>query len=323
VIDRAGRSIDYLRLSVTERCNLRCVYCMPESGIELGGHEDVLDFDETVRAVELISGAVGLRKLRVTGGEPLVRRDLPVLLSMLRDLEVEELCLTTNGVLLEQYAQSLRDSGVTRVNVSIDSLRNDRLARIARRDIRIEQLEAGLDAALDAGLGPVSVNCVVLRGINDDEIQDFMEWSSGRPGVTVRFIEHMPTALPSESFVSMEEILQRVRSSGTGFQRVERSDRAGGTAEAFYAIEGSGTIFGVIAPLSGTMCQRCNRLRLSARGLLFGCLASPATLDIRHLLRRSEGIDEALVLRAIAEAVRDKPEGHGGCIRTEMWKIGG
>lgn len=323
MIDRAGRSIDYLRLSVTERCNLRCIYCMPESGIELRRHEDVLDFDETVRAVELISGAVGLRKLRVTGGEPLVRRDLPVLLGMLSDLELEEICLTTNGVLLEQYAQTLRDSGVSRVNVSMDSLRDERLARISRRKIEVAQLERGLDAALDAGLGPVSVNCVVLRDINDDEVRDFIEWAGRRPGVTVRFIEHMPTALPSGSFVSVEEIIQRVRASGVALRRVERSGAEGGTTEAFYAVQGSGTIFGVIAPLSGTMCQRCNRLRLSAQGLLFGCLASPATLDIRYLLRRGDGVDEETTVRAVAAAAHDKPAGHGGCIRTAMWKIGG
>lgn len=318
--DRRGREIDYLRLSVTDRCNLRCIYCMPREGVPRIPNPDLLDFDETLRAVRLVAAAAGIRKLRVTGGEPLVRRDITLLVRMLSELGFDELTLTTNGLLLEDFARPLAEAGVDRVNLSMDSLRNDRLRRMTGREVTLERLERGLDAAIEAGLGPVSLNCVVLRGLNDDEVPDLITWAASRGNVRLRFIEHMPVTLGSGAFVSMDEIVERAGALG----RVDLVERPGkGTVEALYKAGSDENVFGVVAPLSGGMCSRCDRIRLAATGLLVTCLAATPCLDLRHLLRAEPAPDEGNVVDAIKAAIEDKPKAHGGCIRTAMWMIGG
>ena len=215
--DALGRQIDYLRLSVTDRCDLRCVYCMPEVGVPLVGHADVLTVDETVRAAGLVRDAAGIRKIRITGGEPLVRRGLIAIVEGLSSLGFDELTLTTNGVLLGDHAAPLATAGVQRVNVSLDSLIDHRLAAISRRPLKLSDLEDSIRRAQKAGLAPVRINCVVLGGWNDDEIPAMLLWGE-RMGVTVRFIEHMPSRLEEDCL----DRLSRVNGdNGTGQEAEE------------------------------------------------------------------------------------------------------
>ena len=215
--DGFGRRIEYLRISVTDKCNLRCVYCMPEEGLPWLKREQILRYEEIAQIVRVMAG-VGLRKIRLTGGEPLVRRDLSALVRMIRAVpRIQDVALSTNAVLLEEQAEELRDAGVDRVNVSLDSLRADRIDAISRRAGSAEAIFRGLDAAERVGFGPIKVNCVVMRGRNDDEVADFAAITRERPW-HVRFIEVMPTGdnlgVQADEFVSADEMLERIRRHG-------------------------------------------------------------------------------------------------------------
>jgi cyclic pyranopterin phosphate synthase len=312
--DSSGREIDYLRLSVTDRCNLRCIYCMPPSGIEAVSHDDILRVEETVRLTGIIDSVLQLRKIRITGGEPLVRKGVTEIIKGISPLG-KELVLTTNGVLLGEMAHELSAAGIQRVNVSIDSLRDDRLRSISRSDLKLSTIEAGIRRASAAGMVPVKVNCVVLRGWNDDEICDILQW--GRElGVRVRFIEHMPSMLPSGSFVPGEEILAAASRLGS----VRRMGRTRGTA-SLYAIDDMDIVFGIVAPHSDGFCSTCSRVRLSARGVLHTCLSEINGVPLRDLLRG--GAEDGEISRVVRDAVFRKPASHGGCFQTEMWRVGG
>jgi len=312
--DSTGRKIDTLRLSVTDRCNLRCVYCMSEEGVPLMEHSEILSVEETVALAGLLVGELGIRRIRVTGGEPLVRKGLPDIVRGLRSLDLDEISLTTNGLLLGGCAEELAASGVARVNVSLDSLRDERLRTLTRRDIRVEVVEEGIRAARNAGLAPVKINCVVLRGVNDDEPADFLRWAADRD-LAVRFIEHMPAMLPGRYFVPASGILAAISGLGEVFRMED-----GGGAESVYGIRGTGIRFGVIAPISEPMCGRCRRIRLTSDGVLMPCLASTGGIPLKPLLRRGS-------VREIADLARDavlgKPASHGGCAGISMWKTGG
>lgn len=312
--DALGRSVDYLRLSVTDRCDLRCVYCMPEGGVPKLDHSQVLSVEETIELVGLVLEETGIRKIRLTGGEPLVRKGLLDIIRGLASLGPEELVLTTNGVRLRAMAAQLADAGIQRVNVSLDSLRDDRLAAITRREVTLDMVTTGILAARNAGLSPVKVNCVVLRGMNDDELLDFLHWS-GETGVTVRFIEHMPTMLSSDSFVPAAEMLDRISALGP----VHREPENGSTA-VLYKVGEDGPEFGIIAPLSEPMCHSCSRMRLTADGVLVPCLASGGGAPLRDLLRK--GL-QGEIRRLVGVSITNKPESHGGCVGVSMWKIGG
>jgi GTP 3',8-cyclase len=312
--DMLERTIDTLRVSVTDRCNLRCIYCMSEQGIPLVGHSEILSVEETVELAGIIIGEAGLCRVRITGGEPLVRKGLTEIIRGIASLDLEELTLTTNGVLLAAQAAHLAEAGVKRVNVSLDSLRDRRLSFITRRDVSLGAIEEGIDEAFRAGLAPVKVNCVVLRGVNEDEITDFLLW--GRTmGVTVRFIEHMPAMLSEDSFVPAREILSRI--SELGPVRIGEQD---GGAASLYFVEGMDIRFGVIAPISEPMCCRCRRIRLTADGTLVPCLASVESVRLMDLLR-SGSINE--IRHLVRRSILSKPESHGGCSGVSMWKIGG
>ncbi len=313
--DSLGREIDYLRLSLTDRCNLRCVYCMPPSGVELVSHDDILRVEETVRLTGIITGALGIRKIRVTGGEPLVRRGVTDIIRGISELGVEEIALTTNGVLLECMAGELAEAGIQRVNVSIDSLRDGRLRAISRGDLSLARIESGIRSAMAAGMDPVKVNFVVLRGWNDDEICDMLLWGV-ELGLRVRFIEHMPSMLPADSFVPRDEILEHASALG----RVRRMGRGRGTA-SLYRIEGADIVFGIVAPHSDDICSSCSRVRLSAEGVLYTCLSSREGVPLRDLLR--DGAEDEEIAGMVREAVLNKKASHGGCFQTEMWKVGG
>jgi GTP 3',8-cyclase len=303
--DGFGRRIEYLRISVTDKCNLRCVYCMPEEGLPWLRRQDLLSYEEIVAIVREMA-PLGLRKLRITGGEPLVRRDLPSLVRMLRAVPgIEDIALSTNAVLLDETADELREAGVDRLNVSLDSLVPERIDAISRRPGSAERIFAGLDAAERAGFSPIKINCVVMRGRNDDEVEAFAGISRERPW-HVRFIEVMPTGenldVAGDEFVSADEMLERIRLIGD--LHPVAGPKGNGPARYFAFPDAPGTI-GVITPMSHNYCDRCNRMRLTADGQLRPCLFGAIQTNLRDPLRRGEPIEPL-----VRETLRIKPERH-------------
>ena len=303
--DGFGRRIEYLRISVTDKCNLRCVYCMPEEGLPWLKREQILRYEEIAEIVRVMADQ-GLRRIRITGGEPLVRRDLPALVRMIRAVpQIEDLALSTNAVMLHEMADELRDAGVDRVNVSLDSLRADRIDAISRRAGSAEGIFRGLEAAERAGFAPIKVNCVVMRGRNDDEVADFAAITRERPW-HVRFIEVMPTGenlgVSADEFVSSDEILENI--GRIGDLRPVAGPAGNGPAR-YYAFEGAAGTVGVITPMSHNYCDRCNRMRLTADGQLRPCLFGHAQTNLRDPLRRGEPLEPL-----IRQTLRIKPERH-------------
>jgi GTP 3',8-cyclase len=303
VHDQFGRRIEYLRISVTDRCNFRCLYCMPVEGLQWLPKSEILSYEEITEVVRQLA-PLGLTRLRLTGGEPTIRPDLPVLIRSLRAIpEISDLALSTNGMKLPELASSFRAAGLDRVNMSADSLRRDRIAAIARRNIAFDPIASAL-AAERAGLDPIKLNVVVMRGINDDEIEDFAALTLDHPW-HVRFIELMPVGdmreLTWDHVVPSDEILARLG-------KVVPTDgpaRGNGPA-AYYRLRGARGTIGVITPMTHTYCASCNRVRLTADGRLRTCLFGDHEVNLREPLRRGESL-VPYVLRALAE----KPEAHG------------
>jgi cyclic pyranopterin phosphate synthase len=304
--DSFQRPINYLRISVTDRCNLRCIYCMPEEGVELMSHSDILSYEE-IYTVAKVAAEMGINKVRLTGGEPLVRLRIPDLVKMLTSIDaIDEVTLTTNGVLLARYAQELKDSGLSRVNVSLDTLKPERFNMITRCG-QLEDTLEGIEAAHKAGLNPVKINIVVMAGINDDEIADFAI-KTINDGWHVRFIEHMPVNGDESgklSFVSVADMKQSINPLGK--MEPFRTSAGNGPAKYFRLPDATGTI-GFITPITEHFCYQCNRLRLTADGKLRPCLLSEDEIDLRETLRRGAPADELKAL--IAEAIARKPAGH-------------
>jgi len=303
--DGFGRRVEYLRISVTDKCNLRCVYCMPLEGLPWLKREELLSYEEIHRVVAAMA-PLGLRRIRITGGEPLVRRDLPELVGLLSAVEgIQEISLTTNAVLLADQADALKDAGLTRVNVSLDSLKPERVDAIARRPNAFPRIMAGLEAAERLGFTPLKVNVVLMRGQNDDEIQDFAAITRDRPW-HVRFIEVMPTGanleVSANQFLSCQEALDRVRELG---ELVPADGPTGNGPANYYRFPGAPGTVGVITPMSHNFCDRCNRLRLTADGQLRPCLFGDLQTDLRTLLRAGQPLEPA-----IRETLRIKPERH-------------
>ncbi len=304
--DSFQRPINYLRISVTDRCNLRCIYCMPPEGVHLIPRGEILSYEE-IYLVAQAAAELGINKLRLTGGEPLVRDSLPDLIQMLAKIEnVDDISLTTNGVLLSKYAATLKKAGLKRVNISLDSLQPDRFQQITRRD-RLKEVLSGIEAAKEAGLNPVKINMVVMRGINDDEILQFASKTIAE-GWHVRFIEFMPVGnvagAKEEWFMPISEIKSRIELLG----RLEPYPLDGnGPAKYFRLPKAKGTI-GFIGPVSEHICFKCNRLRLTAEGKLRPCLLSDEEIDLREQLRRRNSAEEIKSL--IKQAVASKPGGH-------------
>ncbi len=325
-LDNNNRVLNYLRLSVTDRCNLRCIYCLPEEGVDFIPHEGILTYEEMLRVVGLCA-THGIRKVRLTGGEPLVRKGIIPFIEKLCHIDMlEEITLTTNGVLLKDFARSLRDCGICRVNVSLDTLRPERFHRITRRDY-FDRVWEGINEAASVGLDPVKINVVAMRGINDDEVLDFARLTYERSR-HVRFIEMMPVGKTnnwsSEKFLSIQEILDIVRQLGP--IRPVDSKPLDGPAER-YVLDGAEGEIGFIGALSHHFCEKCNRLRLTADGNLRGCLFSDHETDIKTALRQGKGDDYLLAL--IRETIINKPEKHGldicnprKCVRS-MNTLGG
>lgn len=335
--DPYGRTIDYLRVSVTDRCNFRCIYCMPEEGFPATPKDEHLTADEFVRLVR-VAASLGVTKVRLTGGEPLLRKDLPVMArEMARASDVRDLSCTTNGFLLAEQACALRSAGVNRINVSLDTLREERFQSLARRG-SLAAVREGIEEAIACGFSPVKVNCVAMRGLNDDEAADFAEWTLATP-VHVRFIELMPIRWnldETEGFDSFQphagkglltlrqsrgtmlsdvEMRRRFVSAGEIRDRIETVHGAleeahiptNGPARTFRVPGAAGTI-GFISQITSDFCSRCNRLRLTHDGFLRPCLMSDGELDLRTPLR--EGASDEHIRSLFEHVVRHKPERH-------------
>jgi cyclic pyranopterin phosphate synthase len=305
ISDSFQRPINYLRISVTDRCNLRCVYCMPEDGVALMSHYDILSYEEIFTVVKA-AAELGVNKVRLTGGEPLVRAGLADLVRLLAGIEdIKDLSLTTNGILLAGHAVELKEAGLMRVNVSLDTLQPERFQRITRRG-RLEDTLNGIEVARRVGLNPVKINMVVMAGLNDDEVADFA-LKTVRDGWHVRFIELMPTNgdFPVSRLVSAEEIRKRIEPLGA--LEPWRTDVGNGPAKYFRLPGASGTV-GFITPVTEHFCYRCNRLRLTADGKLRPCLLNENEIDLREPLRG--GASAAELKRLIEKAIADKPKGH-------------
>lgn len=306
LVDPYYRRIDYLRLAVTDRCNLRCEYCMPPQGVPHLEHEEILTYEEIVRFLEICVQA-GISKVRLTGGEPLVRRDLDHLVREISGLRPAlDISLTTNGTLLSRYAEALKSAGLKRVNISIDSLDPDTYRRITRTGSLSDALD-GVEAALEAGLDPVKINVVVLKHLSG-ELEGFVDLVNRLP-VHVRFIEYMsPCGVFDNSYyVPAEDIKSQLREFGD----LEASDPPAGAGPArYFRLQGARGLMGFISPVSSHFCPSCNRLRLTADGTMKPCLLSEEETDIRGILRSNR--EPGPVLEAIRACLAKKPRDHGG-----------
>ena len=302
--DQFGRSIEYLRISVTDRCNFRCLYCMPVEGLEWLPKSDILSYEE-IRDVVAQLAPLGLKRVRITGGEPTIRPDLATLIAMLRAIPgIEDIALSTNGAKLGTLAGPLRDAGLDRVNISADSLRRDRISRIARRDLGFDPVSAAR-AAESAGLSPVKINMVVMRGVNDDEVADFARLTLEHAW-HVRFIELMPVGgmreVTWDHVVPSDEVLGRIGQLGK-LEPAAGPSRGNGPA-AYYRLPGAPGSVGVITPMTHTYCESCNRVRLTADGRLRTCLFGDHEVDLRTPLRRGDALRPHFE-RALAEKPRE------------------
>lgn len=331
--DSHGRVIDYLRISLTDRCNFRCIYCMPEKGVKLLEHDEILRIEEIAEAVR-VAADMGIRSIRLTGGEPLVRLGVVDLVRLIAETPgIENISMTTNGVLLPKMATDLKEAGLSRVNISLDTLDPEQFEHITRRGT-LDQTLAGIDAALETGFDPVKINAVTVRRLNQDYLA-FAKLSVDRP-LHVRFIEYMPVGESSgvdgcgwgkEDVVPNEELLgiinARAREEGFPELVAAGDDRPLGWGPArYYEFPGAKGTVGFISPLSSHFCSKCNRLRLTADGKLRPCLFSDDEYDLRTALR--SGDDEAI--RAVfTEVLGAKPDEHHDKVGTErgMSQIGG
>ena len=304
LIDGFGRVHRDLRISVTDRCNFRCSYCMPSEGMQWQRREDLLSFEEIEHFARIMVERFGVDAIRLTGGEPTVRAKLPVLVAKLSALRVD-LAMTTNGVTLPLLADELRSAGLKRINISLDSLQADRFGELTRRDDLVRVLE-GIDSALQAGFDPVKINVVVMKGVNDDEIVDFAHFGRDR-GVVVRFIEFMPLDADegwnNDQVTTQAEILARL-SAEFDLQPVERTSAP---ASRWRHSDGRGEI-GIVASVSQSFCETCDRVRITADGQFRNCLFATDETDVRALLRN--GADDDEIAQALQRSVSSKWAGH-------------
>lgn len=304
ISDSFQRPISYLRISVTDRCNLRCVYCIPAEGISLLPHSDIITYED-ISLITKIATELGITKIRISGGEPLVRLRLANLIGMLSSIQaIDDLSMTTNGTLLAEHAVELKKVGLKRVNISLDTLKRDRYKNITGYD-KLPDVMKGIEAAHKVKLEPVKINVVVMRNINDDELLDFAVLSR-QEGWHVRFIELMPLVNKDENpdFVAVEEMQRQLASLGT---LEPCSPPVGNGPASYYRFPGASGTIGFISPVSQHFCVKCNRLRLTADGRLLPCLLSEEEVDLRPALRSKAPSEElkSLILKAIAL----KPEG--------------
>jgi len=305
LIDPFGRAIEYVRLSVTDRCDLRCSYCLPKGFKNFEEPEDWLTFDEIERVVGTF-GRLGVTRIRITGGEPLVRKNTPELAARLAALPgIDDLSLSTNATRLDKQATALRKAGISRINVSLDSLQHERFKQITQG--KLDKVLTGLMAAKDAGFAPIKINMVVMAGVNDDEVEDMVEFCIEND-FTLRFIETMPMGDTGRSATQHYVDLQTVRSRlERRFELIPGVMPGGGPAR-YVQVAGSDLRIGFITPISQHFCETCNRVRLSVDGTIYLCLGQNDKLELRPLLRA--GADDQALEQAILSAIAQKPERH-------------
>lgn len=325
MIDKHSRKISYLRVSVTDLCNLRCVYCMPPGGSELSRKEEILSLEEILKLTKH-GVSLGVNKIRITGGEPLVRKGIISLVNQIAEIKgIDDIAMTTNGVFLKEFATELKSSGLSRLNISLDTMREDRFAEITRGG-NIADVFDGVEAVLKAGFKGTKMNAVVMRGDNDDEIHDFVRYIMERD-IELRFIELMASGwkdmVDEDRFMPTSEIMERVRGVG---ELVPDKQRIGGGPATIYRIKGALGSIGFISAVSKPFCKTCNRLRLTSDGKLRSCLLTGGEVDIKDILR-SFNLDEKEMQDRLTEAffrVTDmKPIVHSGRNRAVMNQIGG
>ena len=309
MIDRLGRNITYLRISVTDKCNLRCRYCMPEEGVCKKDHTDMLTEDELITAVEA-AAELGITKVRITGGEPLVKKNIVSICRRVASVPgIKEVCLTTNGLLLPQLGKALREAGVTRINLSLDTLEPEKYAYITRIG-KLEDFKAGLDAAFEAGFQKIKMNAVLIGGFNDNEIATLAELTRQYP-VDMRFIEMMPMYdsgdFNEKSFVPYTKVLEALPDAVPVSQD-------GGVAK-LYRLPGAQGNIGLISPLNAHFCGECNRLRLTSDGKLKPCLHGAEEYSVK-------GLDFAGVKAVMEQAIWNKPAWHGDMDAVNRSKAG-
>jgi len=305
LVDLFGRVHRDFRISVTDRCNFRCQYCMPEEGLDWLNREELLTFEEIVRVAKILVEKYGIDSVRLTGGEPTLRANLPDLISMLSELPIE-IALTTNGITLEKNAHILRSAGLNRINISMDSLRAERFEEITLRD-DMRKVISGIEASLEAGLSPVKINVVVMRGINDDEIVDFAKF--GRDlGVIVRFIEFMPLDADENWSTSSVVTLKEIFSTINSVYPLEEIERSNAPASGFRYLDNKGEI-GIVASVSQKFCATCDRIRITADGQFRNCLFSNEEFNLKEALR--SGNTDGEICELLELAVLAKREGHG------------
>lgn len=309
MLDKYERNINYLRVSITDRCNLRCTYCRPKEGISLKGHEDILRYEQILRVVGQ-AVKMGFIKVRITGGEPLVRRGFVEFVQRLKKIEgLEDISLTTNGILLERFAKDIFAAGVKRINISLDSLDADRFREITGGG-NLDDVLRGIDAADKAGFAPIKINTVVIRGFNDDEALEFARLAMKKP-YQIRFIELMPVSMVNinqpREFMPNAELLKRIQKHFRLEESEKKKQSADGPARIFSLAGGAGEI-GFINPVSDHFCSTCNRLRLTADGKLRACLLNESEVDLKKALARNCSDEELAGL--IGRAIMLKPEKH-------------
>ncbi|MEQ8155365.1 MAG: GTP 3',8-cyclase MoaA [Clostridiaceae bacterium] len=298
--DSQGRNIDYLRVSVTDRCNLRCIYCMPGQGIEKKKHDDILRYEDIVKIVKAAS-VLDIKKVRYTGGEPLIMRNFDRLIYETASINgIEDIALTTNGILLDDMAEDLKKAGLKRVNISLDTLDKNKFKEITRIG-NLDKVLAGIDKCINSGLNPVKINAVLMKGINDTEIDDFINFIREFP-VEVRFIELMPigegTKLYEKSKMGFKEVLD------VHPELTPMKSKPGSTAE-LYTVRGARGKIGFISPISCKFCSDCNRIRLTSTGTIKPCLHSKDEISIKEYLD-----NEVMLTAVLKEAILNKPSEH-------------
>ena len=309
MIDKLGRDITYLRISLTDKCNLRCRYCMPEEGVCRRSHHEMMNEDEVVTAVE-VAASLGIHKIRLTGGEPLVKRNIVSICRRVAAVEgIKEVCLTTNGILLPKIGKQLREAGVNRLNLSLDTLDPEKYAYITRIG-QLEQFQSGLEAALEAGFDKVKINAVLIGGFNDNEIEDLAGLTMQYP-VDMRFIELMPIQDHDEfgesAYVPYSRVLEKL-------PEAVPVPKDGGVAK-LYRLPGAKGNIGLISPINAHFCGECNRIRLTADGKLKPCLHSSDEYSIK-------GLDKAGMKAVFEQAIRNKPAWHGDLDAVNRSKAG-
>ena len=308
--DLYNRSIDTLRISVTDRCNLRCTYCMPEKGVVPKNPDEILSFEEIKKIVRIVA-PLGIIRIKITGGEPLARKGIAHLIEMLARVGgISDISMTTNGISLARFARDLKDAGLNRVNVSLDSLNKAKFVSITRGG-DIKNVWTGIDEAFKAGLEPVKINVVVIKGINDDEICDFARLTYSMP-LHVRFIEFMPMLnglfWDEKKFIPNNYVKEKCETIG---ELLPDGKIPGSGPAIYYRFKnGLGTI-GFISPLSNSFCTNCNRLRLTSDGRLRLCLHHEDDINLKEMLKKGYGDEE--ISKAIEVAVNTKPKGHNLC----------